>query len=192
MSNMQRVADSLLTKMRDMHEGLTSMQLDVIIIRNVVDQMTVQLDNCVRLFDVRFAQMSVQLDNSFRQVTNHVTNQFDTIFVQMTNRLDVNSIDMTNRFDQVALQLERLTQQLDEQSVSNERWFIVTVGLNIVIYLCMVYTSGALGYLSLRISKHCNATNASDGHYPETVIDRSDMRIIGEWFEWLVVRPWLN
>ena len=148
MSNMQRVAGSLFAKIREVDQVLYWIHLDVIIIQNLVDQLTVQLDD--------------------------------------------NSNLMTNRFDQVALQLEMLTQQLDEQSVSNQRWFIVTVGLNIVIYLCMVYTSGALGYLSLRISKHCNATNASDGHYPETVIDRSDMRIIGEWFEWLVVRPWLN
>ncbi len=83
-------------------------------------------------------------------------------------------------------------------------WFILIVGINLGMSLCMVFTVGAFGYLSLRVPKHCNATNATDGHYhgnatnatdghyPETVMDRSDMRIIGEWFEWLVVRPWMN
>ncbi len=171
------------------------MQLDVIIIRNLVDLMTVQFDTGLRLFDgltnhmtIRFDQMSVQLDNSFL----HMTNQLDTSFVHMTNQLEVNSFDMTNRFDQVALQLEMLTQQLDEQRRCNRMWFILIVGINLGMYLCMVYTTGAFGYLSLRVPKHCNATNVTDGHYHETVMDRSDIRIIGEWFEWLFVRPWLN
>jgi hypothetical protein len=29
-------------------------------------------------------------------------------------------------------------------------------------------------------------------HHHETVMDRSDVRIIAEWFAWLFVRPWLN
>jgi hypothetical protein len=164
-----------------------------------VDKMTVHFDTGLRLFDgltnlmtIRFDQMTVQLNNNFLHVTNHMTNQLDTSFVHMTNQLDVNSLDMTNRFDQVALQLERLTRQLDQQSVSNQRWFTLIVGINLGIYLCTVYMAGALGYLSLRVPKHCNATNVTDGHYHETVMDRSDIRIIGEWFEWLIVRPWMN
>ena len=172
---MQRVAGSLFAKMRDMHQGLTSTQLDVIIIRNVVDQITTKFDTGLRLFDglnnhmsLRFDQMSVQLDNSFL----HMTHQLCTSFLGMTTQLNNNSLDMTNRFNQVALQLERLTQQLDEQSVSNQRWFIVTVGLNIVIYLCMVFTAGALGYLSLRIPKHCNATNATVDELNDEIVNR--------------------
>jgi hypothetical protein len=131
----------------------------------------------------------VQLDNSFR----HVTEQLDTIFVQMINQLDVDSLDMTNRFDQVALQLEMLTQQLVEQRRCNRMWFILIVGINIGTLLCVMCMK--VSHHSTYVLKMCNATNATnatDGHYPETVMDRSDMRIIGEWFEWLVVRPWMN
>jgi hypothetical protein len=150
------------------------------------DQMSMQLDNSFRHMSIRFDQMSVQLDNSFR----HVTNQLDTSFVQMTNQLDVNSLDMTNRFDQVALQLERLTWQLDEQRRCNRMWFILIVGINIGTYLCVMYMNDMLGYHSTYVLKMCNATNATnatDGHYPETVMDRSDLRIIADWFAWLFV-----
>jgi uncharacterized membrane protein YbjE (DUF340 family) len=165
---MQRVAGSLFAKMREVDQVLYWIHLDVLIIQNLVGQLT------------------VQLDNSFR----HVTDQLDTIFVHMTNRLDVNSLDMTNRFDQVALQLERLTWQLDEQRRCNRMWFILIVGINIGTFLCVMCMK--VSHHSTYVLKMCNATNATDGHYPETVMDRSDIRIIGEWFEWLVVRPWMN
>jgi hypothetical protein len=177
---MQRVAGALFAKMREFEQGLTSMQLDVIIIRNVVDQMTVQVDTGLRLVDNDVNSMTSRL--------HLMTLQLDNNNNLMTNRFDL----MTNAFHQVTLHLESMTRQLDQQSVSNQRWFTLIVGINLGMYLCMVYTAGALGYLSLRIPKHCNATNVTDGHYPETVMDRSDMRIIGEWFEWLVVRPWMN
>jgi hypothetical protein len=169
MANMQRVAGSLFAKMREFEQGLVSMQLDVVIIRNLVDQLT------------------VQLDNSFR----HMTSQLDTSFVHMTNQLDVNSLDMTNRFDQVALQLEMLTQQLDEQRWCNRMWFILIVCINAGIFFCVMCMNEMFGDM-IFVMKMCNATNVTDGHYHETVMDRSDIRIIGEWFEWLVVRPWMN
>jgi hypothetical protein len=90
MSAMQRVADSLFAKMREFGQGLTSMQLDVIIISNVVDQMKVQLDTGLRL-----------VDND----VNHMTSRLDQMTLQFINE----STLITNRFDQVALQLERLT-----------------------------------------------------------------------------------
>jgi hypothetical protein len=167
---MQRVAGALFAKIREVDQVLYWIHLDVIIIQNLVEQLT------------------VQLDNSFL----HMTSQLDTSFVHMTNRLDINSLDMTNRFDQVALQLERLTWQLDEQRRCNRMWFILIVGINIGTYLCVMYMNDMLGYHSTYVLKICNATNVTDGHHHETVMDRSDVRIIGEWFAWLFVRPWLN
>ena len=96
---------------------------------------------------------------------------------------------MTNRLDQVTVQLELLTLQLDVHRKRNQMWFILIVGINIGIYLSVVFMLGMLGYYSTWVLKYCNVT---DDHHHETVMDRSDVRIIAEWFAWLFVRPWLN
>ena len=92
----------------------------------------------------------------------------------------------------VTLQWEGLTWQLQEQQRCNRVWFSLIVGINVGIYLCLTHMVGMLSYQQTYVPKHWNVTNVTDAHRHETVMDRSDLRIIADWFAWLYVRPWMN
>jgi hypothetical protein len=245
MSDMQRVAGPLFAKMREFDQGLTSLQVDVNSIRNIVDYMKVELDNGIRLFDDDLNEMAKRMDRMMLKLNDqstNVTNRFDQVDMQraagplfakmrvieqklVSMQLDVTIIEnrlkqmvdkdffdnhfyfmtgrmnncfavVDNRFDGVALQVERLSlqlvSQLEEQQRCNRMWFLVIVGINVGTYLCAEYILGTLSYHSIYVPQHCNATNVTGGHRHETVMDRTDLRIIADWFAWLFVRPWMN
>jgi hypothetical protein len=68
MSNMQRVAGSLFAKMRDVHNGLYSAQLDVNHMSNRVAHALRLVDGDVNLMTNRLDQVTLQLERLTRQL----------------------------------------------------------------------------------------------------------------------------
>ena len=168
---MQRAAGSLFAKMREFTQGLTSLQVDVNSIRNIVDYMKVELDNGIRLVD---------------DDLNEVTKRMDRMMLKLNNE----STNMTNRFDQVVLQLESMTSLLKQERERNDTAFSVVV---IMIAVMLGYIISMSNHMTSKDQTcHILLHNVTDGHRHETVMDRSDLRIIADWFAWVFVRPWLN
>jgi hypothetical protein len=119
---------------------------------------------------------------------NDVNKRMDHMMLKLNNE----STNMTNRFDQVVLQLESMTSLLKQERERNDTAFTVVVILIAVMLGYIISMSNHMTsngqYSACYIPKH----NVTDGHRHETVMDRSDLRIIADCFAWLFVRPWMN
>jgi hypothetical protein len=171
MSDMQRAAGPLFAKMREFTQGLTSLQVDVNSIRNIVDYVKVEFDSGIRLVDNDLNDLTKRMDH-------------------MMLKLNDESTKMTNRFDQVVLQLDTMTSLLMQERERNDTAFSVVV---IMIAVMLGYIISMSNHMTSKGQTcHILLHNVTDGHRHETVMDRSDVRIIADWFAWLFVRPWMN
>ena len=125
------------------------------------------------------------IQNSLQQLTD----QFNTGLRSVDGNVNLMTTRLDTNFDRLTIQLDLLKERLDNQSKRNWMWFLLIVGINIGMYWSVLYMLGMLSYQSMHVPTHCNATNVTDGHYSETVMRRSDLRIIAEWFAWPFVRP---
>jgi hypothetical protein len=219
MSDMQRAAGPLFAKMREFTQGLTSLQVDVNSIRNIVDYVKVEFDSGIRLVDNDLNDVTKRMDHMMLKLNNestNMTNCFDEIKVQVNNatlfvdnhfflmnariqrmndRLDTDSRAITNRFDQVDTdsrnRFDQVVLQLESMTslLRQERERNDTAFSVVVILIAVM-----LGYI-ISMSNHMTSKDQySAGYIPKhnvTVHHRHET-VMDDFFMWLFVRPWMN
>jgi hypothetical protein len=106
-----------------------------------------------------------------------------SLFARMRDmhaRLDAVNRDVTHVIwlvDRVSAELESVTRKLDEQRKRNQMLFILIVGINVGIYLTLLYMRMHGLYVAYMHEK--------------SVRERSFVRVmVDEWLAWLFLRPW--